>query len=479
MSTETAVIILAAGAGTRMRSVIPKVLHPLGGRTMLGHTLHAVTALNPHHVAVVIGHGREQVSAEIDRFAGGAVTVTAVVQEEQLGTGHAVGVGLTGLPDDFAGTVIVTTADVPLLDGATLSGLAAAHAGAGVTILTTTLDDPTGYGRIIRDDDGGVTAIVEHADADAAQRAVAEINSGVYAFDAAALRSALTQLRTDNAQGELYLTDAIALIRNQGLPVQAEHVADTALVSGVNDRVQLAALGAELNRRTIIGHQRAGVTVTDPATTWIDVDVEIGPDTVIAPGTQLLGVTTIGANCTIGPDTTLTSMEVGDGATVIRTHGELSVIGPGATVGPFTYLRPGTTLGAGGKLGAFVETKNSTIGAGTKVPHLTYVGDADIGEHSNIGASSVFVNYDGETKQRTTIGSHVRTGSDTMFVAPVSVGDGAYTGAGTVLRDDVPPGALAVSDNTQRTIEGWVLRKRPASTSAEAARKAGASEPDA
>lgn len=269
MSTETAVIILAAGAGTRMRSAIPKVLHPLGGRTMLGHTLHAVTALNPHHVAVVIGHGREQVSAEIDRFAGGAVTVTAVVQEEQLGTGHAVGVGLTGLPDDFAGTVIVTTADVPLLDGATLSGLAAAHAGAGVTILTTTLDDPTGYGRIIRDDDGGVTAIVEHADADAAQRAVAEINSGVYAFDAAALRSALTQLRTDNAQGELYLTDAIALIRNQGLPVQAEHVADTALVSGVNDRVQLAALGAELNRRTIIGHQRAGVTVTDPATTWI------------------------------------------------------------------------------------------------------------------------------------------------------------------------------------------------------------------
>lgn len=474
MSTETAVIILAAGAGTRMRSAIPKVLHPLGGRTMLGHTLHAVTALDPQHVTVVIGHGRDQVSAEIDRFSGGTVTVTAVVQEQQLGTGHAVGVGLTGLPADFAGTVIVTTADVPLLDGATLSALATAHAGAGVTILTTTLDDPTGYGRIIRDGDGGVTAIVEHADADAAQRAVAEINSGVYAFDAAALRAALTQLRTDNAQGELYLTDAIALIRNQGLPVQAEHVADTALVSGVNDRVQLAALGAELNRRIIERHQRAGVTVTDPATTWIDVDVEIGPDTVIAPGTQLLGVTSIGAECTIGPDTTLTSMEVGDGATVIRTHGELSVIGSGATVGPFTYLRPGTTLGAGGKLGAFVETKNSTIGAGTKVPHLTYVGDADIGEHSNIGASSVFVNYDGETKQRTTIGSHVRTGSDTMFVAPVSVGDGAYTGAGTVLRDDVPPGALAVSDNAQRTIEGWVLRKRPASASAEAARKAGA-----
>ncbi|MGU3502787.1 bifunctional UDP-N-acetylglucosamine diphosphorylase/glucosamine-1-phosphate N-acetyltransferase GlmU [Mycobacterium sp. C31M] len=459
-----------------MRSAIPKVLHPLGGRSMLAHTLHAIGALTPTHTVVVVGHGRDQVSAEVARISGQAVTV---VQEEQLGTGHAVGVGLSGLPDGFAGTVIVTTADVPLLDGATLTTLADAHTGAGVTILTTTLTDPTGYGRIIRDADSSVTAIVEQADADEAQRAIAEINSGVYAFDAAALRTALTRLRTDNAQGELYLTDAIALIRTAGLPVRAQHVDDTTLVSGVNDRVQLSVLAAELNRRTIERHQRAGVTVIDPGTTWIDVDVEIGPDTVINPGTQLLGVTAIGSGATIGPDTTLTSMEVGDGATVIRTHGELSVIGAGATVGPFTYLRPGTTLGADGKLGAFVETKNSTIGAGTKVPHLTYVGDADIGEHSNIGASSVFVNYDGETKRRTTIGSHVRTGSDTMFVAPVTVGDGAYTGAGTVLREDVPPGALAVSDNTQRTIEGWVLRKRPASSSAEAARNAGAAEPDA
>lgn len=474
--TELAVIVLAAGAGTRMRSATPKVLHALGGRSMLAHTLHAVSALTPSHVVVVVGHGRDQVRAEVARVSSQA---SAVVQEEQLGTGHAVGVGLSGLPGDFSGTVIVTTADVPLLDGATLADLSTAHSGAGATILTTTLADPTGYGRIIRDADGAVAAIVEHADADEAQRAVAEINSGVYAFDAAALRTALTRLRTDNAQGELYITDAIALIRDQGLPVQARHIADTALVSGVNDRVQLAALGAELNRRTIIGHQRAGVTVVDPNTTWIDVDVEIGPDTVIQPGTQLLGATAIGADCTIGPDSTLTDVEVGDGASVIRTHGQLAVIGAGAAVGPFTYLRPGTQLGAGGKLGAFVETKNSVIGAGTKVPHLTYVGDADIGEHTNIGASSVFVNYDGESKRRTTIGSHVRTGSDTMFVAPVSVGDGAYTGAGTVLRDDVPPGALAVSDNAQRTIEGWVLRKRPASASAEAARKAGAAEPDA
>ena len=254
--------------------------------------------------------------------------------------------------------------------------------------------------------------------------------------------------------------------------MHAKHVDDSALVAGVNDRVQLSDMARELNRRVVAAHQRAGVTVVDPGTTWIDVDVEIGRDTVIHPGTQLLGPTEIGTNCTIGPDTTLAAMEVGDGATVVRTHGELSVIGERATVGPFTYLRPGSRLGADGKLGAFVETKNAVIGTGTKVPHLTYVGDADIGDHSNIGASSVFVNYDGESKSRTTIGSHVRTGSDTMFVAPVTVGDGAYTGAGTVLRGDVPPGALAVSAGQQRIIEDWVQRNRPDSDSAKAAQAA-------
>lgn len=473
MSTDIAVVVLAAGAGTRMRSNTPKVLHPLGGRSMLAHALLAVTPLQPSHVVVVVGHGRDLVGAEVTRVAeraGGRIVT--VVQEEQLGTGHAVGVGLSGLPDDFTGTVVVTSGDVPLLDAETLAALVSTHDNGGATILTTTLPDPTGYGRIIRDEAGAVLAIVEQADADATQRAIGEVNSGVYAFDAAALRSALGRLRADNAQRELYLTDAIGLVRGDGLPVRAQHVADTTLVAGVNDRVQLSALAAELNRRIIERHQRNGVTVADPRTTWIDADVEIGPDTVIAPGTQLLGATAIGSDCTIGPDTTLTSMEVGDGASVIRTHGELSVIGAGATVGPFTYLRPGTELGAHGKLGAFVETKNAVIGTGTKVPHLTYVGDADIGEHSNIGASSVFVNYDGETKRRTTVGSHVRTGSDTMFVAPVTVGDGAYTGAGTVLREDVPPGALAISAGPQRNIEGWVVRKRPDSKAASAARAA-------
>ena len=482
---EIAVVVMAAGAGTRMRSALPKVLHSLGGRSMLAHALLAVTALEPTHVVVVVGNGRELVAAEVRRIAERAGTrIVTAVQDEQLGTGHAVGCGLARLPEDFTGTVVVTSGDVPLLDAPTLTTLVGTHldgVAAGATILTTTLTDPTGYGRIIRDADGEVAAIVEQADADDEQRAIDEVNSGIYAFDAVALRSALGRLNSDNVQKELYLTDVIALVRGDGRPVRAQHVADTTLVAGVNDRVQLAALAAELNRRTIERHQRAGVTVIDPATTWIDADVEIGIDTAIAPGTQLLGATAIGADCTIGPDTTLTSMDVGDGASVVRTHGELSVIGARATVGPFTYLRPGTELGAEGKLGAFVETKNAVIGTGTKVPHLTYVGDADIGEHSNIGASSVFVNYDGEAKSRTKVGSYVKTGSDTMFVAPVTIGDGAYTGAGTVVREDVPPGALAVSAGPQRNIEGWVARKRPHSAAAAAAQAAGegAGEPDA
>ena len=477
---DTAVIVLAAGSGTRMRSDVPKVLHALAGRSMLSHALHAVAEVSPRHLVVVVGKDRERVSLavasiaeEIDR------PVDVAVQDEQLGTGHAVGCGLTALPTDFAGTVVVMAGDVPLLDADTLTGLIDAHGsdGTAATLLTTTLPDPAGYGRILRTQDGEVTSIVEQADATESQRAICEVNAAVYAFDADALRWALTQLRPENAQGELYLTEAIEILRRDHRRVRAQHVDDSALVAGVNDRVQLADLHRELNRRIVATFQRSGVTVIDPATTWIDVAVAVGRDTVIAPGTQLLGTTRIGARCQIGPDTTLTGVTVGDGATVIRTQGSSSVVGDAAVVGPFAYLRPGTQLGAEGKIGTFVETKNATIGAGTKVPHLTYVGDADVGEHSNIGASSVFVNYDGETKRRTTIGSHVRTGSDTMFVAPVTVGDGAYTGAGTVVRDDVPPGALAVSAGAQRNIEGWVARKRPNSAAAEAARNAMGEEP--
>jgi bifunctional UDP-N-acetylglucosamine pyrophosphorylase / glucosamine-1-phosphate N-acetyltransferase len=469
---ESAVLVLAAGAGTRMRSDTPKVLHPLGGRSMLAHALHAIAKMAPQHLVVVLGQDRERIQPVVAELAGTlGRPIDVAIQDPQLGTGHAVLCGLSALPDDFAGVVVVTSGDIPLLDADTLADLVAAHSsrGAAVTVLTTTLNDPTGYGRILRTQDNEVIAIVEQADATPSQQEIREVNAGVYAFDIAALRSALSRLSTDNAQKELYLTDVVAIVRQDGQVVQVRQVDDSALVTGVNNRVQLAELSAELNCRIVAAHQLAGVTVIDPATTWIDVEVSIGRDTVIQPGTQLLGGTRIGCRCTIGPDTTLTDVTVGDGASVVRTHGAGASIGDGAVVGPFTYLRPGTVLGADGKLGAFVETKNATIGAGTKVPHLTYVGDADIGEHSNIGASSVFVNYDGMSKQRTTVGSHVRTGSDTMFVAPVSVGDGAYTGAGTVIREDVPPGALAVSGGPQRNIEGWVARKRPGSAAADAA----------
>jgi bifunctional UDP-N-acetylglucosamine pyrophosphorylase / glucosamine-1-phosphate N-acetyltransferase len=472
---DCAVLVLAAGSGTRMRSDIPKVLHTLGGRSMLSHVMHAVAKVAPQYLVAVLGKHRDvvgpavaQLAEELDR------PIEIAVQDQQLGTGHAALCGLSALPADFDGVVVITSGDTPLLDADTLADLISTHndSAAVVTVLTTTLADPTGYGRVLRTQDGEVIAIVEQADATDSQRMITEVNAGVYAFNIDVLRSALDRLSADNAQHELYLPDVISIARTDGRSVAARHVADAALVAGVNDRVQLADIGAELNRRIVTAHQRAGVTVVDPATTWIDVDVIIGRDAVIAPGTQLLGTTHVGERATVGPDTTLTDVVVGAGARVIRTHGSSSTIAAGAEVGPFTYLRPGTVLGDDAKLGAFVETKNAVIGTGTKVPHLTYVGDADIGEYSNIGASSVFVNYDGENKHRTQVGSHVRTGSDTMFVAPVTVGDGAYTGAGTVLRDDVPPGALAISDNTQHTIEGWVERKRPGSAAAKAARAA-------
>jgi bifunctional UDP-N-acetylglucosamine pyrophosphorylase / glucosamine-1-phosphate N-acetyltransferase len=480
---DIAVLVLAAGPGTRMRSDTPKVLHPIAGRSMLSHLLHAITKLAPQHVVAVLGHENQRIAPIVADLADAlGRTIDVALQDRPLGTGHAALCGLSALPDDYAGIVVVTSGDTPLLDADTLADLIATHSaassgqGAAATLLTTTLPDPSGYGRILRTEDGPqegqVMAIVEHTDATPAQRQIREVNAGVYAFDTAALRSALSRLSSDNAQQELYLTDVVAILRQDGQAVHSRHVDDSALVAGVNNRVQLAELGAELNRRIVAAHQMAGVTIVDPATTWIDVDVTIGRDTVVHPGTQLLGRTQIGGHCAIGPDTTLTDVTVGDGASVVRTHGASSAVGDGADVGPFTYLRPGTVLGADGKLGAFVEVKNSTIGTGTKVPHLTYVGDADIGEHSNIGASSVFVNYDGITKRRTTVGSHVRTGSDTMFVAPVNVGDGAYTGAGTVLRDDVPPGALAVSAGPQRNIENWVQRKRPGTPAAQAAEKA-------
>ena len=467
-SHPAAVIVLAAGEGTRMKSATPKVLHEIGGRSLLGHSIAAARGVDPQHLVIVIRHGRDLVAAHIAALDAHAVIAD---QDEVMGTGRATECALDALPADLEGTVLVTCGDVPLLTAETLRGLFEAHAASGsaATVITATLPDPTGYGRIIRAADGSVAGIVEQKDATAEQLEITEINSGLYAFDALVLRKALAQVGTDNAQGERYLTDVVGITRRDGLRVSAHLVPDVWQTEGVNDRVQLSRLGAELNRRIVEAWMRAGVTVVDPATTWIDADVTLGRDVTIHPQTQLHGASTIGDDVVLGPDTTLTDVEIGDGASVIRTHGSLAVIGAGATVGPFAYLRPGTNLGAGGKIGTFVETKNAQIGAGSKVPHLTYVGDATIGEHSNIGASSVFVNYDGVTKSRTTIGSHCRTGSDTMFVAPVTVGDGAYTGAGTVVRRDVPPGALAINVAPQRNLLGWVQEKRPGTASAQAA----------
>jgi bifunctional UDP-N-acetylglucosamine pyrophosphorylase / glucosamine-1-phosphate N-acetyltransferase len=470
-----AVLVLAAGEGTRMRSATPKVLHRIGGRSLLGHAVAAARALDPAHLVVVVRHERDQVAPHVAQIDPAALVAD---QDEIKGTGRAVACGLAALEaggaKPLSGTVVVTYGDVPLLAPQTLQALVDRHEGDGgaVTVLTAEVADPTGYGRVLRDGAGDVVSIVEHKDADAGQRALREINSGIYAFDADVLADALGRIGTDNAQGEMYLTDVLGIARAEGRRVTAIKTDDVWQVEGVNDRVQLAALGAELNRRVLDAWMRAGVTVVDPASTWVDVGVELSPDVTLRPGTQLQGATRIAGGATVGPDTTLVDCEVGPGADVVRTHGSGAVIGAGATVGPFSFLRPGTVLGDDGKIGAYVETKNAVIGTGSKVPHLSYVGDAHIGEHSNIGAATVFVNYDGVRKHHTVVGDHVRIGSDNMLVAPVTIGDGAYTAAGSVIDQDVPPGALGVGRARQTTIEGWVERRRRGTASAEAAARA-------
>jgi bifunctional UDP-N-acetylglucosamine pyrophosphorylase / glucosamine-1-phosphate N-acetyltransferase len=464
------VIVLAAGGGTRMKSKTMKVLHPIGGRSMIGHVLAAVQAVEPRNIVAVVGHQREQVGPHIQALVPGVVLA---VQETQKGTGHAVRVAVEAA-GTTEGTVIVAAGDTPLLDGDSLRAFAADHEAAqrAVSILSGVVPNPTGYGRVLRNDEGDVEAIVEEKDATREQREIREINSGILAFDAEFLLNALPRISNDNAKGEYYLTDAIGIAREDGLTVGAFAIDDVMQTEGANDRAQLAELGRELNRRIVDRWMREGVTVMDPATTWIDADVVLAPDVTILPGTQLLGATVVAEDAVIGPDSTLKDCEIGQGARVVRTHGELAVIGAGANVGPFSYLRPGTQLGAGGKIGGFVETKNAVIGDGAKVPHLSYVGDAVIGEGTNIGAGTIFANYDGVRKHHTTIGRHARTASNNTFVAPVTVGDGAATGAGTVVRRDVPPGALAVSGGPQRNLEGWVTSKRPGTPQAAAAEAA-------
>jgi len=470
-----AVIVLAAGAGNRMRSATPKVLHPMAGRPLVEHAVRSAAGLDPRHLAVVVGHGREAVAAHLQTVAAALDRVIDTpVQVEQKGTGHAVSCALDALPADLTGTALVSYGDVPLLDTATLAGVLGTHHRGhhAVTVLSARVADPTGYGRILRDADGGITGVVEHRDASAAQRGITEVNSGVYAFDIEVLRGALGRLDTANSQGELYLTDVLGLARSDGRPVGAHPCADPWLVAGVNDRMQLAAVGTECNRRLLEHWMCAGVTVVDPASVRLDVDVELAPDVVLHPGVQLHAGTRVGPGATVGPDSTLTACTVGAGATVVRTHAVQAMIADGASVGPFAYLRPGTVLATGSKIGTFVEVKNASVGAGAKVPHLSYVGDATIGAGSNIGAATVFVNYDGVAKHHTTIGAHARTGADNMFVAPVTVGDGAYTAAGSVITHDVPPGAIAVARGRQRNVEGWVARRRPGTAAADAAARA-------
>jgi len=470
--SRLAVIVLAAGQGTRMKSSLPKLMHPLAGLPIISHVLATARALDAAHVITVLRHERERLAELVALDLPESLLVD---QDEVPGTGRAVELAVAALPADFDGDVLVVSGDVPLLNAATLSNFIEAHRERAVsaTVLSAFPTDVTGYGRIIRSDDGTFDRIVEHKDASDDERAVDEINAGVYVFGLNELRDQLARLTTENVQGEKYLTDVIGLLRAAGSEVRAVPVADAWLVAGINDRAQLSDTAAKLNAVIVRGWQLAGVTVQDPATTWIDLKATLASDVTLLPGTQILGSTTVATGAIVGPDTTLLDCEIGEGATVKRTDGTLAVIGAGATVGPFAYLRPGTWLGADGKIGTFVETKNAVIGEGSKVPHLSYVGDATVGVHSNIGAGTIFANYDGVNKNPSVIGSHVRTGSHNVFVAPIRIGDGAYTGAGTVVRKDVQAGALAINVAPQRNMVGWVETNRPGTDAATAASQSG------
>lgn len=466
-------IVLAAGEGTRMKSSRPKVMHEIAGRTIIGHVLNEVTALSPKELRVVVGAGRELVEPHVKEIAAKAKIVW---QEQRNGTGHAVQLALADL--STSGTVLILAGDTPLLRNETLAEFVKAHSENKnvASVLTAELPDPTGYGRIVRADDGAIVAIVEERDASDELKAIDEINTGVYLFDIATLKESVKKLKSNNSQGELYLTDVIAEIKGAGGKAQAILSLDYTETLGINDRAQLAESAALMRDRINDRHMRAGVTIIDPTTTWIDATVEIENDVTIYPGTWLVGNTKIAKSSVIGPRTTLKNSKVKESTSVVESNVNEAEIGCCASVGPFAFIRPGTKLADNAKVGAYVEVKNSTIGEGSKVPHLSYVGDAEIGDGTNIGAATIVVNYDGVDKHKTKIGNDVRIGSDTMLVAPVTVGDGAYTAAGSVITEDIPAGAIGVARGKQRNILGWVLRKRSGTKSAESAKKAGATE---
>jgi len=460
-----------------MRSAVQKLLHPLCGRPIIAWPIAAARAAGAERIVLV-----DSPQGRLDEFAGDGVEIA--VQPEMNGTAGALRAAVDMLSAERAlgedQTVLVMNGDAPLVSADTLAALAAAHgrSGSAATIATVTLEDPSGYGRVVRAPDGTVERVVETkapGDASDLELRIREINTGLFAFDGGPLQTALREVRADNAQGELYLPDVLPILREHERTVDSFEITDLSELAGINDRVQLAEVAAAAQRRICERHMLAGVTIVNPSATVIDVDVEIGQDSVIEPFTALRGATRIGERSTVGPGSTLTDATVGDGATVLHAYVIGATIGDRVSVGPFCYLRPGTILREGSKAGTFVEIKNSDIGAGTKVPHLSYIGDATVGERTNLGAATITANYDGYTKNRTTIGSDVKTSVDTTLMAPVTVGDGAFTAAGSVIGQDVPPGALAgspgVARASQRTIEGYAER-RAARAAAEAESRA-------
>jgi bifunctional UDP-N-acetylglucosamine pyrophosphorylase / glucosamine-1-phosphate N-acetyltransferase len=446
---------MAAGQGTRMRSDLPKVLHEICGRPMVAWPILAAKQAGAGRICVIVSPDRDLSSALPD----GTETI---VQPEADGTGGALRAASDVVRDSE--TVVVLSGDHPLVSAPIIDELISTHreTGAAATVMTTEMEDPGSYGRIVRGSDGDIERIVEAkapGDATPEELAIKEVNAGTYAFAGPSLAEALGRLDNDNAQGEYYLGDVLPMLREAGLKVAAYRAPDPGVNLGINDRADLARVADETRRRILTAHMRAGVTIEDPGATWIDADVEIAPDTTILPGTTLRGRSTVGTGSAIGPMTTLIDSRIGERASVIHSYLTSCEVADEAKVGPFTYLRPDARIGRGAKAGTFVEIKNSEIGAGAKVPHLSYIGDTDVGEGSNLGASTVTANYDGRSKNRTKIGKKVFTGVDTTFVAPVEVGDEAYTGAGSVITDDVPPGALGISRAEQRNIEGYAGKK--------------------
>lgn len=441
-----AALILAAGDSKRFKSKTPKVLHPICGRPLIGYVLDAVAPLHPAKTVLIVGRDADAVGGAAKAVSPGKLTVA--VQQRRLGTADAAAVGDETLGPRFKGDVLITAGDTPLLETATLQTLIEHHHAteAAATILTAHFEDPTGYGRIVRSPDGLVNRIVEHGDASAAERAITEGNAGVYVFDRAALRAALTRVEASNKQGELYLTDVIEILRDKGERIEAFVAPDARQTAGINDRAHLADAHRAINQRLLQQLMRDGVTIEDPATTYIDTAVTINPDTVIRPLTFLRGETRIGSDCVVGPNVELVDCVLGDRVTISQAVAKESTFKEGATVGPFASLRPGTVLASNAKAGTFVELKNTVVGKGSKVPHLSYMGDATIGSDVNVGAGTITCNYDGETKtkSKTVIGDGVLIGSDTMLVAPVKLGKGAVTGAGSVVTQDVKPNEVVV-----------------------------------